>query len=129
MKNVLIILALCLCAINARAAEVAYGKAMPVGDATALSKAIGGGKNRDPAKWSGRVTQVCQRQGCWFMIEDEGLAARVMIKDYAFVVPKDSQGRAVVFGRLFRQKLSLDDARHYAEDAGAPLPQTADSEW
>lgn len=129
MKAVALAALFGLLAFDATAAEKGYGKAMPEGGATALSQAIASGKNRDPAKWSGRVTQVCQKQGCWFMIEDEGLAARVMIKDHAFAVPKDAQGRAVVYGRLFRQNLSLDDARHYAADSGAPLPKSADAEW
>jgi hypothetical protein len=43
----------------------------------------------------------------------------VRFKDYAFFVPKDASGRkTVVEGRAFREVLSVETLRHYAEDAG-----------
>ena len=58
-----------------------------------------------PQRYSGRITQVCQNQGCWMMLEDNGQAARVMFKDHAFLIPKDSTGHAEVVGVLSRNEL------------------------
>lgn len=129
MTNRLLLAALLVLPLSVHAEEAAYGKPMPAGEPLALSRVLAAGKPRETAKLAGRVTQVCQRQGCWFMIEDEGQAARVMIKDYAFVVPKNSQGRAVVYGRLFKQKLSLSAAQDFAAEADRAAPLSASDEW
>lgn len=44
---------------------------------------------------------------------------RVTFKDYGFFVPKDLQGERVVMeGVLKRAITSVEELRHYAEDAG-----------
>jgi len=96
------------------------GSPMPDGDALPLSAAIADERSfGEPArKFSGRVTEVCRKKGCWLMLEDDGDAARVMIHDHGFVVPADARGRAVVYGVLSSKDLSPDAAAHLAEDAG-----------
>jgi hypothetical protein len=43
----------------------------------------------------------------------------VKFKDYAFFVPKDIAGREVlVEGVAFTEETSIEELRHYAEDAG-----------
>jgi hypothetical protein len=45
--------------------------------------------------------------------------AFVKFKDYGFFVPLDAGGRTVVMdGVAFREVLSVDMLRHYAEDGG-----------
>lgn len=96
------------------------GKAVPL--ATALA---------DPAThvgqakvFSGRVVDVCQKKGCWVMLEDEGQGARVLLGDHDFYVPKDVRGPAQVHGVLSRVELSPDAQRHTAQEtSGAAVPK------
>ena len=49
----------------------------------------------------------------------DGKSMMIRFKDYGFFVPMDASGRkAVMEGRAFREVLSVDMLRHYAEDAG-----------
>jgi hypothetical protein len=100
-----------------------YGKPLPTGGTTPISKAIGdfdahAGK---PARFSGRITQVCQAKGCWMVLEDDGRSARVMFGDHAFAIPKDSTGPAEVHGVLSRKALTIAQTKHLEED-GKGLP-------
>ena len=46
---------------------------------------------------------------------------RVTFKDYAFFMPKDLTGKKVVLdGFAFVETTSVEDLRHYADDAGKP---------
>jgi len=89
-----------LMASHAHAAS--YGAALPEGDAVAIDVAATAVANYagKPQLFSGRITEVCQKEGCWLVIEENGQSARVMVKDHAFAVPKDASGRAVVYGVL-----------------------------
>lgn len=104
-----------------------YGDAMPEGEARPIGAAVAdiealAGKQ---GKFAGRIVQVCQKQGCWLVLEDDGRHARVKTKDHAFFVPKDAQGRAVVYGVLAEVELKPEMAKHLAEDAGEPVDEAA----
>ena len=43
----------------------------------------------------------------------------VRFKDYGFFVPLDASGEVLIHGKAFISETSVDDLRHYAEDAGA----------
>ena len=43
----------------------------------------------------------------------------VRFKDYGFFVPLDAQGEVLINGKAFISETSVEDLRHYAEDAGA----------
>lgn len=66
--------------------------------------------------FSGRVVDVCQKKGCWVMLEDEGQGARVLLGDHDFYVPKDVRGPAQVHGVLSRVELSPAAQRHTAQE-------------
>ncbi len=70
----------------------------------------------------GKVAAVCQKKGCWMNITQEnGEEMMVRFKDYGFFMPLDIAGREVIMnGKAFYQTTSVDDLRHYAEDAGKP---------
>lgn len=71
----------------------------------------------------GRITQVCRRKGCFVVLADDAMHARVVFRDYAFFVPTDTPpGPAVAHGTL--EAMELDGARadHYAADAGEARP-------
>ena len=68
----------------------------------------------------GTVHEVCQAKGCWMTLR-AGTDQEMMVKfkDYAFFVPKDIAERKVVLdGIAYYQITSVEELRHYAEDAG-----------
>lgn len=69
---------------------------------------------------TGKVKQVCKMEGCWLRLDD-GSADGIMVKmkDHAFTVPKDIDGKTVyVLGTANKSVTSVKMLRHYAEDAG-----------
>ena len=71
---------------------------------------------------TGRVTQVCQKKGCWMILAEGDAFARVDFNDHAFLIPKDTQGQAAVYGRLVKKQLSAEQRAHYAEEGAGELP-------
>ena len=101
-----------------------YGVAMPEGPAMPVADALAHGDAHagHSMKFTGRITQVCQKKGCWVMLEANGEAIRVKTQ-HAFFVPKDAIGTAVVFGELKAVELSDEQATHFAkEDGGVAKP-------
>ena len=96
-----------------------YGKPLPEMDAVSISEAVASfdehaGKQQ---RFSGRITEVCQKKGCWMVLEDNGQTARVMFgEDHDLVVPKDSHGHAEVGGVLSRRDLSSEEIEHMKSD-------------
>jgi hypothetical protein len=78
------------------------------------------GKDSLLIKISAPIVNVCQKKGCWMNVDlGEGKQMMVRFKDYGFFVPKDADGKiAVMDGVAFREVLSVDMLRHYAENAG-----------
>lgn len=102
-----------------------YGEPMPEGEAIAIATAAADPATYttgEPAKFSGRITQVCQKKGCWVVLEQDGASARVMAKDHGFAVPKDASGPAVAYGILQEEPITEEHARHLVEDDGAAPP-------
>lgn len=117
-------LLIALLALSPAVFATQYGEPMPAGDdiaiaAAAADPAAHAGK---PQRFSGRITQVCQKQGCWVVLEQGGELARVMAKDHGFAVPKDASGQAVAYGVLEAKPISEEHAKHLVEDDGAQAP-------
>lgn len=72
------------------------------------------------AKFKAEVASVCKKKGCWMNLQlKDGREAAVKFKDYAFFVPNDIEEKEVVVsGKAFVSVVSVEDQRHYAEDAG-----------
>lgn len=70
----------------------------------------------------GKVTDVCDKKGCWLTIQTEDDSQFfVKMKDYAFFVPTALKGKNVVLeGTAERKVTSVDEQKHYAEDAKKP---------
>ncbi|MDQ0781930.1 DUF4920 domain-containing protein [Chryseobacterium sp. W4I1] len=70
----------------------------------------------------GKVTDVCEKKGCWLTIQTEDNSQFfVKMKDYAFFVPTALKGKNVVLeGTAERKVTSIDEQKHYAEDAKKP---------
>jgi hypothetical protein len=96
-------------------AAFALQQARPLQEAIAELASIGG----SPVQVSGKVTSVCQKKGCWMVIEDGTASARVLMKDHAFAVPFDGTGKqATVEGTIEARELSEGQVKHIEEDAG-----------
>lgn len=117
-KSILFVLFLLASAAVSAGETRHFGLALPAGPAESIANAEAGAADAPPRKFSGRIVEVCQKKGCWAMLEDGGVAARVMMMDYAFLLPKDAAGLAVVYGTLVDTQLDPGTARHLAEDAG-----------
>lgn len=71
-------------------------------------------------KVRGKVSAVCQKKGCWMIITDGDKEIKVVFKDYSFFVPKDIAGyEVIVEGPLFYETISVEQRKHYAQDAGS----------
>ncbi len=66
------------------------------------------------------VASVCKNKGCWMKVAlEDGREVMVKFKDYAFFVPKDIENKEVIMeGKAYVSEMSVEDRRHYAEDAG-----------
>lgn len=70
-------------------------------------------------KFKAEVNDVCQSKGCWMRVDVGDEEAMVKFKDYGFFMPKDLAGKEVIMqGKAFVAEVSVDEQRHYAEDAG-----------
>src|SRR5690625_237125 len=102
---------------------VSYGEAFEDGPAVPVSEAVDrfDELSGQPMRFSGRITEVCQKMGCWMMLEDDGHAVRVKFGDHAFFLPKEQAGTAVVHGVLERKELTPEQVEHFAEDSPTGL--------
>ena len=140
MKNLLLILAMSLVVFSCKnekqateetvaneKEEIAYASfGMEINDADALSsermmvhyKALKAGDTVN-AKMKGKIIDVCSKKGCWMRL-DMGDDNEVMVrfKDYGFFMPLNAEGEVVVNGKAFVDETSVEELRHYAEDAG-----------
>ena len=66
----------------------------------------------------GRISDVCQKRGCWVVLSEGDAHVRIGFKDYGFFVPKDCSGsQAYVEGRVQVKTLSEEEARHYESES------------
>lgn len=89
------------------------------GEPTPLAKAVEGAKGGSTVLVSATAAQVCEKKGCWVVLQDGETSVRVTMKDYGFFLPKDVVGKTlVVEGTLEEKVVTQKERRHYAEDAG-----------
>ncbi len=71
-------------------------------------------------KFKTTVNEVCQKKGCWMMAKlSDDEQVRVTFKDYGFFVPMNAaESEAVVQGKAFLNVTTVDQLKHFAEDAG-----------
>lgn len=90
-------------------------------DATASADSVN-------ATVTGEIVQSCQSKGCWMDVRlADNSTMKVTFRDYGFFLPvEDLKGKTVVFtGTAKREEVSVDDQRHYAEDAGKSASEIA----
>lgn len=78
-------------------------------------------------KFTAQVNSVCKNKGCWMKVAlGHGAEAMVEFEDYAFFVPKDIEEKeVVVYGKAYVSETSVDEQRHFAEDAGKSPDEVA----
>jgi len=77
-------------------------------------------------KFSSIVKDVCQSKGCWMNLDMGEEVAMVRFKDYGFFMPKDISGQHIIVnGKAYVEEMSVEDQRHYAEDAGKSADEIA----
>ena len=68
---------------------------------------------------TGEIQEICQKKGCWMTLGKQQPPVFVKFKDYAFFMPKDGAGRtAIVEGTLTMKQETVEETKHYLEDAG-----------
>ena len=102
--------------------EFTIEAAIPAGDVFA-----------DPSKYVdqkiriiGKVSDVCQKMGCWMVITDNDQHMRVTTKAHEFFVAKDGSGSICdIEGTLVKKEFSEKIAEHYKSEQseGAPIPK------
>ncbi len=107
--------------------EIAYASfGMEINDADALTsermmehyKGLKAGDTVN-AKMKAKIVEVCSKKGCWMKLDMDGEnQVMVKFKDYGFFMPLNAEGDVVVNGKAFITETSVDELRHYAEDAG-----------
>ena len=106
-----------------------YGDTINANGAIASTQLLAqlAGKDSAPLKVEGKISAVCQKKGCWMELDlGNNQTMRVAFKDYKFFVPKDASGKtAIVDGMAHNDTLSIEDQKHYAEDAGKSKEEIA----
>lgn len=94
---------------------VAPGNVITTAD---INAKLGDSLKRD-MKVSGEVVVVCKKKGCFMTLKmPNNETMFVNFKDYAFFMPMDIAGKKVVIdGFAERKTTSVEDLKHYAEDA------------
>lgn len=72
-------------------------------------------------KFSSSINSVCKSKGCWMNLDlgEDSNDTFVKFKDYGFFMPLNAENREVIVnGKAFIQTTTVNELRHYAEDAG-----------
>jgi hypothetical protein len=101
-----------------------YGFDAGNGPRTVALGAIGGGEEQVVVE--GTIIDVCPKKGCWMRVQDGDDELFVRFKDYAFFVPMNAAGhRVIMHGSAEAKVASVEELRHYAEDAGKSAQEIA----
>lgn len=78
----------------------------------------------EPVLVRARISDVCQRKGCWTILREGESTVRVRFKDYGFFLPKGISGReALVEGVVTIRTMSEREARHFAAETRGGKPE------
>jgi hypothetical protein len=133
LERLILVLMLLLAALATRAESPSdipaghdFGAGLTLQQTTALADVM-----REPEQFEqpvllhGKITDVCQRKGCWTILHDGTNHLRVRFKDYGFFLPKDSMGaEAFVEGVVKVEMVSQKMARHYESESRGGEPDS-----
>lgn len=74
------------------------------------------------AQVKGKALASCSSKGCWMTLQiNDSTSAFIKMKDYGFFVPTAIAGKNVVVdGKVYTRTTSVEELKHYAEDAKKP---------
>lgn len=132
MKRVLVVVTVLTLAFAAWAGETKLGNPLKLKSKIAISSLV---TDRDKyigkdVQVKGKVTEVCQKAGCWMLVaDDKGNAVKIKVKDGEIVFPKDAPGKtAIVEGKFVKiertYKEALEQAKHHAEENKIPFDES-----
>ena len=79
---------------------------------------------------TGKVSDVCQKMGCWMVITDADQHMRITTKDHKFFVAKDGAGATCdLEGTVVKQEASPARTAHFKSEQseGAPMPEAEEA--
>ncbi len=105
------------------AEETRYGEPFTLTETISAADLLG-----DPSKYDGqmllvegRITEVCQKAGCWMVIAEGDKNMRILMKDHSFAVPKDSGGSdCQIQGKITSRELDAEWVEHLASESERP---------
>ncbi len=109
-------------------------KGMIFGEKTTIDGAVNAddlstvlsGKPAADVKVKGKVVEVCKAEGCWLKMQTASGPMMIKMKDHAFMVPLDMNGKTIIAqGTATYKETSVEMQRHYAEDAGKTKEEIA----
>jgi hypothetical protein len=106
-----------------------YGAGLTLSRPTSLAEVVLDPERfeQQPILLRGRISDVCQRKGCWTILRDGSAHVRVRFKDYAFFLPRDATGaEAFIEGFVKVETLSEKEARHYESESRDGDPESVD---
>jgi hypothetical protein len=104
-----------------------FGAAFAVAESKPLAAVLASGvagipEGGTPVKVTGTVGKVCQKKGCWMVITDGEVTARVLVADHAFAIPMDGEGKAaIVEGTLEVKELTEANVAHLKQDGDSTI--------
>jgi hypothetical protein len=99
-----------------------FGAAFAVAESKPLGAVLASGVPTTPVKVTGTVGKVCQKKGCWMVINDGDVTARVLVADHAFAIPMDGEGKAaIVEGTLEVKELTEANVAHLKQDGDSTI--------
>lgn len=123
-----ILASVCAAALSTAAiAETKLGKPLVLKEQTAIDVLL-----NSPASYTGKqvqvkgkITEVCQMQGCWMALTDtaSNRMIRIKVNDGEIVFPTEAVGKsAIAEGKLVKIELTkeqaIERAKHEAEERG-----------
>jgi len=121
MKHFFLLLSLAFI-FSCKAQQVNYiGSSFNEKNPVSITSALSDANIDKPISVKAKVNAVCQMKGCWMTLTsmDTNEEIFVKFKDYAFFMPLDLAGQEVIaHGVVSKEVTSVDELRHYAEDAG-----------
>jgi hypothetical protein len=99
-----------------------FGAAFAIAESKPLGAVLASGVPTAPVKVTGTVGKVCQKKGCWMVITDGDVTARVLVADHAFAIPMDGEGKAaIVEGTLEVKEMTEANVAHLKQDGDTTL--------
>lgn len=95
-----------------------FGAAFALGEAKPLSEVLAAAPE-GAVQVRGEIDSVCQKAGCWMVLKEGEMKARILMKDHGFTVPMDAKGKsAVVEGTLEARTFNEKEVKHLEKDGG-----------